>query len=163
MKLFVLRHGAAGQRNLQKFPNDAARPLTARGKRETRRTAQTLYAEKILFDEIVSSPLVRARQTAEIVAAQYRKEVKLTPHLAPEGDMRELLNFLHRSFKNAESILVVGHEPYLTTLIAVLISGNEGVNLRLKKGGLCKLSLGALRFGKCARLDWLLTPRQLGA
>ena len=163
MKLFILRHGAAGQRNLRKYPNDAARPLTSAGKRETLRIARRLFKDKVEFDQIISSPFIRARQTAEIVAKVYTRDVRFTPHLTPDGLMPELIKYVNRTCKDADSVVLVGHEPYLSTLISVLISGKEGANIRLKKGGMLKMDVGSLRFGRCARLDWLLTPRQLGA
>ena len=161
MKLFLLRHGAAGQRNMRKYPNDAARPLTGEGKRETLRTAHSLRRQEFDFDEIISSPLTRARQTAEIVAKVYRKEVKLTPYLGPGVKLRDVIHYLARACAKASSVMLVGHEPDMSSMISVLISGHEGANIRLKKGGLCKLDVESLRFGKCAELDWLLTPRQL--
>ena len=163
MKLFLLRHGEAGQRNLRKYPNDAARPLTREGKRETLRGARRLHKKGVKIDEIISSPLTRARQTAEIVAKIYKKDVKFTAHLAPDGKVRELINYLVRTFPKASSLMLVGHEPYMTQIISFLIAGNDSVDIRLKKGGLCKLEVESLRLGKCARLDWLLTPRQVGA
>ena len=161
MKLFLLRHGAAGQRNMRKYPNDDARPLTGEGKRETLLTARSLRRQKFEFDEIISSPLTRARQTAEIVAKVYKKEVKLTPYLAPGTKVRDLMQYLARTCAKASSVMLVGHEPDMSTTISVLISGHEGANIRLKKGGLCKLDVESLRAGKCAELDWLLTSRQI--
>jgi len=57
--------------------------------------------------------------------------------------------------------LLVGHEPYLSELISVLIAGDAGAGIMLKKGGLCRLSATSLRFSRCATLEWLLTPAQL--
>ena len=60
-----------------------------------------------------------------------------------------------------ESVLLVGHEPYLSGLISLLVSGKETFTVTMKKGGLCKLSTDSLHHGRCAALDWLLTPRQM--
>src|SRR6185436_8015161 len=125
MKLFFLRHGVAGQRNLRKYPNDAARPLTSAGKREILRIARRLLKDKIEFDQIISSPFVRARQTAEIVAKVYTKDVRFTEYLTPEGAMPELIKYIRRTCKDADSVVLVGHEPHMTTLLSVLISGKE--------------------------------------
>lgn len=159
MKLFLLRHATAAQRNLRTYPNDDARPLISAGKREALRAARMLRAKKVTFDHIISSPLTRARQTAEIVAKVHKSEVKFTAHFAPEGNMRDLIKHLRHTCAREATVLLVGHEPYMTQLISLLISGKEGVNIRLKKGGLCKLTADSLRFGRCGRLDWLLTPR----
>ncbi len=57
--------------------------------------------------------------------------------------------------------MLVGHEPYLSTLISLLLSGDGGLQVEMKKGGLCKLSVESLKHGRCAKLEWLLTPRQM--
>jgi phosphohistidine phosphatase len=56
---------------------------------------------------------------------------------------------------------LVGHEPYLSQLISLLVSGREDIGIDFKKGGLCKLEAEKLRYGKCAQLIWLLTPKQM--
>jgi phosphohistidine phosphatase len=59
--------------------------------------------------------------------------------------------------------MLVGHEPYLSGLISLLVSGDSDCRIVMKKGGLCKLSVGTLKHGRCAALEWLLTPKQLAA
>jgi phosphohistidine phosphatase len=61
----------------------------------------------------------------------------------------------------ADDLLLVGHEPFLSRLIALLTSGNSDASVLLKKGGFCKLSTQDLKHGKCATLEWLLTPKQM--
>ncbi|HEV8293683.1 MAG TPA: phosphohistidine phosphatase SixA [Tepidisphaeraceae bacterium] len=161
MKLFLLRHGLAGERDPSRYPTDAVRPLTTDGKHEILRIAKRLRREKIRFDLIISSPYTRARQTAEIVARIYKMKVKLTDHLTPEGKMRDLIQYLGALKGAPEAILLVGHEPYLTQLISILLSGKDNLDIRLKKAGLCRLTIGFFLYGRCARLDWLLTPEQL--
>ena len=58
-------------------------------------------------------------------------------------------------------LLLVGHEPYLSSLVGILIGGQKTVGIRLKKGGLCRLDTGKLILGRCAELEWLLTPQHL--
>jgi phosphohistidine phosphatase SixA len=60
-----------------------------------------------------------------------------------------------------QDIMLVGHEPYLSRLLSMLLTGNPNLSVVMKKGGLCTLDLETLRFGRCARLNYLLTPRQL--
>ena len=117
------------------------------------------------FDVWLSSPFVRARQTAEIVATAYRarNQPELVPDLAPDGSPRRLIRRLKGKHAAVENILLVGHEPYLGDLAGFLVSGQAGLPLALKKGGLCLLSAEALAEGPCATLEWLLTPRQLMA
>jgi phosphohistidine phosphatase len=115
----------------------------------------------LAFDSILTSPYVRARQTAEIVAKTFQaeKRLKISEHLACEGSPKKLIQEL-KTLK-AQDLLIVGHEPYLSGLISLLISGRSDLDINLKKAGLCRLSIDSLKYGRCARLDWLLTPNQL--
>jgi phosphohistidine phosphatase len=71
------------------------------------------------------------------------------------------VEFLDRLQPTPESVLLVGHEPFLSGLISLLATGHEGFCVVMKKGGLCKLTIEALRHGRCATLEWLLTPKQM--
>jgi phosphohistidine phosphatase len=106
---------------------------------------------------------VRARQTAELVAdiLRLRNKVQLCEHLAPEGNPRDLIAYLTRLDPMPDSVLLVGHEPYLSGLISLLVCGSTRLALNLKKAGLCKLTLTGLKAGRCATLEWLLTPKQM--
>lgn len=161
MDICILRHGIAAERDHRKFPDDGLRPLTPEGKRKLRKIASFLKGRGYGFDLVLSSPLVRARQTAEITAAVMGLEDCLgeTPHLAPSGDPRELVSEI--SEQGAERVLLVGHEPYLSGLISMLVSGRQGSGINLKKGGFCHLSADKLGYGPCAVLESLLTPRQM--
>ncbi len=118
---------------------------------------------KLNFNLILSSPFARARQTAEIVADKLdlKKKLKFSDELQPSGNAKKLFRQLADLKPAPESILLVGHEPYLSRLISLLISGDENVAADFKKGGLCKLEVKKLRTGKCATLAWLLTPKQM--
>ena len=70
----------------------------------------------------------------------------------------ELLNHLQPT---PESVLLVGHEPYLSGLISLLVSGEGTLSVVMKKAGLCKLTTESLKHGRCASLEWLLTPKQM--
>jgi phosphohistidine phosphatase len=100
-------------------------------------------------------------RTAEIVARVFDAEKKLTvcETLAVGGDPQELVQQLQERHRSAVEVMLVGHEPYLSELISVLLTGHTDLPLNLKKGGLCKLSLTRLRYGKCATLEWLVAPR----
>jgi phosphohistidine phosphatase len=164
MKLYLLRHGVAADRDPRRYPNDHARPLTSEGKEKMRLIARALAAMRVACDALVTSPLPRAVQTAEIVAPALGLNQRLTlaEELAPEGDPEALIERLAREYGTAASIVLVGHEPYLSQLIWVLLTGQEqGVGLALKKGGLCRLDIEALRYGQCAVLESLLTPKQM--
>jgi phosphohistidine phosphatase len=119
---------------------------------------------ELSFDLLLSSPFVRARQTAEIVASELKlkKRVEFFDGLVPGGNPKALIHALNELKPAPENILLVGHEPYLSQLISLLASGHaDAAAVEMKKGGLCKLEVGELRLGQCARLAWLLTPSQM--
>jgi phosphohistidine phosphatase len=163
MNLYLLRHGIAVDPSAPDFAKDAERPLTPKGRRRLRQIAGAMGALKISFDAILSSPYVRARQTAEIVANELkqRKKLKFTDELTPGGNPKSLIQRLNELKPRPENILLVGHEPYLSKLIALLTAGNTSMEIDLKKGGLCKLETESLRYTRCATLAWLLAPRHL--
>ncbi len=166
MNLFILRHGIAsdpGEDGLPKNLKDAERPLSAKGKQKLWEIAEALRTMELKFNVVVSSPLLRARQTAQIVAEalELRRKLTLTDHLAPEGSPRQLLAQLQQLGPRAKNILLVGHEPYLSKLISLLIAGNDSVAVDLRKGSLAKLEVNHLGYTRCATLAWLLTPKQL--
>ena len=161
MNLYILRHAKAGERS-PRFPDDSKRPLTRDGEKEMFCVARGMREMDLNFDLILSSPFVRARRTAEIVAEVFQSnELKLSNNLASGGDSRKLIDELNDNHSSLESILLSGHEPDLSKLISRLTAGDEKLSLHFKKAGLCKLTVEELRFGHCATLEWLLTPRQL--
>jgi phosphohistidine phosphatase len=163
MNLYLLRHGIAVDPSVPDFAKDAERPLTPKGKRRLRQIAEAMGALKISFDLILSSPYVRAKQTAEIVAKvlKRRKKLKFTDELMPGGNPKSLIQQLNDLHPKPKSILLVGHEPYLSKLIALLTAGNTNMEIDLKKGSLCKLETDSLRYASCATLVCLLAPRHL--
>lgn len=163
MNLYILRHGIAVESGTPGYEKDSERPLTPEGKRKLARIAGAMQEMDLTFDLIFSSPYVRARQTAEIVARCFRagKKLAFSNELTPGGEPRALVEELRRREPEPRDVLLVGHEPYLSGLIAMLVAGNPGLSVTLKKGGLCKLSTESLRCGRCASLEWLLTPKQM--
>jgi len=163
MKLFLLRHGIAVERGDLDFANDAERPLTPKGKRQLRQAAAALRALELRFDAILSSPLVRARQTAEIVAAELKSKRRpaFADELKPGGSAKKLVQKIAALESPPENLLLVGHEPDFSEFISRLVTGKTGAGFALKKGGLAKLEIEKLRVGKCATLAWLLTPTQM--
>jgi phosphohistidine phosphatase len=165
MKLYILRHGEAVEHGDSRYPNDADRPLTARGLQRTKALAHALRQRDITFDVLFSSPLARARETAEMVERGLRLHSRLefTVHLAPSGDYGKLVAQLTELRPTPKSLLLVGHEPHLSGLISLLCTGGQGLSLTLKKGGLCRLEVEHLRAGRCASLEWLVTSRWAGS
>jgi phosphohistidine phosphatase len=160
MNLFLLRHGLAVEPGTAGFENDTSRPLTPKGKRQLVKVAKAMRVMELGFDVIWSSPLVRARQTAEIVAKKLKakKRLELVDELSPGGDAVKLIKKLRTLKPAPENILLVGHEPDLSELISLLVTGKSGAGFALKKAGLAKLEIEHLHAGRCATLAWLLTP-----
>jgi len=164
MNIYILRHGVAVEPGTPGFENDSERPLIPKGERRLRSAAAAMEKLELSFDLILSSPFLRARQTAEIVAGELKlkKQLKLSDELAPGGSFKALIQKLNELKPPPENILLVGHEPYLSRLISLLVSGDaDAAAIEMKKGGLCKLETAELRPGQCARLAWLLTPGQM--
>ena len=161
MNLFLLRHAPAAERGTAGFADDSARPLTPAGRRELKTIPATLKKMDLDFDLILSSPFLRAKQTAEIVAAELKlkKRLKFTSALEPEGDQKKLIAELTRLKPPPENLLLVGHEPDLSRLISRLVTGRPDAGFALKKSGLAKLEIEKLHLGQCATLAWLLTPK----
>jgi phosphohistidine phosphatase len=163
MNIFILRHGIAVERGTPGYKRDAERPLTAKGERRLWLAGEAMEALELSFDVILSSPYVRARQTTEIVADALgaKKKCKVAPDLTPDGSFKKLVEFINALRPKPENVLLVGHEPHLSGLIAFLTTGREMPAVVLRKGGLARLSAESLQPGRCAVLEWLLTPKQM--
>ena len=161
MELYILRHAIAEERSSATRGGDSLRRLTVEGAGKMRRGARGMKAMGLSFDLILSSPYLRAKQTAEIVANVFglEKKLALSATLTADGNPKDLVDELKRSHSKRKSILLVGHEPYLGRLISLLISGSASLPITLRKGGLCKLVVEGMRYGRCAEMEWLLTPR----
>lgn len=164
MKLYILRHGEAAEHGDKRYKTDEERPLTRKGLKRTRELADGLREMGISFGVILSSPLVRARETAEIVARRLklRKQLRLTPRLSPSGSYVDLMAEIRNARPRSEAILIVGHEPHLSGLISLLCTGSRSLGLTLKKGGLARLEVSSPKASRCASLEWLLTSRHFG-
>ncbi len=163
MDLYVLRHGLAGDRGSAEYTNDDERPLTPKGVRRMARQVRGLRSLGLSVDVIVSSPLVRAAQTAEIVheGLQMTGRLVTSDALAPNGSPSRLVSQLATGYSSTGGVMIVGHEPYLSGLISILTTGNAEPVIRLRKGALCKLRLPAPRYGRCGWVEWSMTPKQM--
>jgi phosphohistidine phosphatase len=163
MELYLLRHAIAVDRGTHGFADDSKRPLTEEGARKMRKIAKGIRALDLSLDAILSSPFTRARQTAEIVAdiLEVKDKLDFTSALSTSGDHRALVEMINDRHESGSSVMLVGHEPSMSSFISLLVSGTDDLSITMKKGGLCKLDVAALRYGRCATLEWLLAPRQL--
>ena len=164
MRLLVIRHGIAGEREAwaARGKPDAERPLTGEGRQKMRRGARGLRLLVPEIDVLASSPLVRATQTAEIVSAAYRGSlpIETVEELSPERRPDELLGWL-RSQQAGATVAVVGHEPHLGFLVGWLLTGRNDSFVDFKKGGAVLLDFDDPPVGGNAVLTWALTPRHL--
>ncbi len=164
MNLYLLRHGIAVARDEPGNETDGERPLTVKGVKRMRKAARGLRRAGISFDAILTSPLLRARQTAEIVAQALglENQIEEISGLAPESSVDHLIFGLTR-FQNREHLLLVGHEPLLSDTWSFLLAGKNGVDLifDLKKGGICRIEIDNLPPSKPGTLHWFLAPKQL--
>jgi phosphohistidine phosphatase len=164
MNLYIIRHANAVEAGDPQFERDSLRPLSRKGREKMKKIAQALWELEIQPELILSSPAVRSMETAKILAKRLdvkKGRVVATEHLEAGGSADHLIAELLEKYHEIETIALVGHEPYLGSLISVLVSGGEEMTIRLKKGGVCSLSIESLCYGRCAQLDWLLSPAQL--
>ncbi|MFL5385916.1 MAG: phosphohistidine phosphatase SixA [Longimicrobiaceae bacterium] len=165
MRLLVIRHGLAGDRDEFAFTGrpDAERPLTKEGRARMKRAASGL---RLIVEElslVATSPLVRSLQTAEIVAEAFGlTETRTVEELAPERSPDDLLPWL-RTQEADTTVAVVGHNPHLGFLVGWLLTGRHENFVELKKG-----AAAMLHFEDpdppapgCATLLWSLAPSHL--
>jgi phosphohistidine phosphatase len=160
IELYMVRHGLAGERGA--YPNDDERPLTEEGIRKTRRVAKRLHELNIRFDLILTSPLARARQTAEILQTyKLSPQLEMAESLAPAGDLSVWLSWLQQWRQGGGNCLaIVGHEPDLGEWAERLIWGSVRQHLIVKKAGIIGLLLPETDspIGR-SQLFWLTPPR----
>jgi phosphohistidine phosphatase len=161
LQLYLIRHGIAAERG-DEYPDDSKRPLTGRGIARLRREVRGLEALGITFAEIVSSPLTRTRQTADLIAGSMKSKpsVVTSDALAPAGTPGAVMQEIARHARKG-SLALVGHEPNLGELAARLIGAR--VRLEFKKGGICRIDFETLPPKGTGHLRWFLTPRMLRA
>lgn len=163
MQLYIIRHGIAAEKT--EYKNDEERPLIDKGRQKTEKVAQRLLEIGIHFDLMLTSPLVRAKQTAEILQKNgLSDELQEFSALAPDGNIQEWVNWwLESSYNLEESCLaLVGHEPDLGHWAETLIWGQPHDKLVLKKSGVIGLELpvGSDPIGK-SNLFLLTSPKWL--
>ena len=162
MKLYFVRHSNAVEPGTPEYDDDSLRPLTEKGRDKMKEIASALKNLEVKPDLIVSSPFVRARQTAEILVKvlKYKQDLMFSEALIPMGSADDIIGEINEKY-NVDELMLVGHEPCLGGLIGTLIAGNPDLAIDLKKGGVCCLSSNDLRTDRKAVLEWHLTPKIL--
>jgi len=159
MNLYIIRHAIAVDEGNSHYESDSQRPLTDKGRKKMRQIAKSLRNLGVEFDVILSSPYVRARETAEILADVFKmkKKIAFSDNLIPMGNPELLITEVNEKY-SVDSIALVGHEPHLSGLVGLLGAENAKIDVTLKKGGVCYLSADDLHHEHRATLEWLLTP-----
>ena len=163
MELLIVRHAIASERDAQRWPDDTQRPLSARGVRRARQAARGVRKLVQRPARVLSSPLLRARQTAAILTeCAGWPRASISPLLGPEATAAAVLALLARSQETC--IAVVGHQPALGRLLGCCLTGNGARGaFELRKMGIAVVGFdGAPRPGHGA-LRWLVPPRMLRA
>ncbi|HTL70672.1 MAG TPA: phosphohistidine phosphatase SixA [Candidatus Eisenbacteria bacterium] len=163
MELYFLRHAIAVDPVEYPPGRDSDRPLTPEGVKKMTRAAEGMQKLGLSFDDVLSSPYVRARHTAEIAAkgVGHKEKIRFTDAMTPGGSLKELLRAL-KEYEDSSKLLLVGHQPSIGEFVSELVTGQKGLSLDFKKGALCLVELdpGDSPHG---RLKWFLTSRQLRA
>lgn len=162
MELYILRHGEAGKR-IPSGSKDSERQLTVAGQAEVAEIAKALDRLGVRLDFVATSPLKRARQTAEAVVKVLKVKkgsMEEWNELKPEGRRADLYRKLSQ-FKPESSILVVGHEPYLSMMASEIVFDGGNGRIVLKKAGLIKITVTGFQPKARGELRWLLTPKHL--
>jgi len=159
--LFLIRHAIACEPG-PKYPDDNLRPLTKRGRQKMRDAAKGFARIAPRIDVVVTSPLVRAKQTADIVFAELdpAPERDVLNELAPDTSPGDLAEALGR-YKEKGTIALVGHEPVLGFFAAWLLGAQQPIPF--KKGGIACIEVVEFPPGRTSTLQWIATPRMLRA
>jgi phosphohistidine phosphatase len=160
MELLVIRHGLAGTREdfARTGESDDRRPLTEKGGKQIRRVGRGLRRIVRTVDVLASSPLLRARQTAEILSAAYAQRVIETDALRPKASYASFARWVKEAAKG-DVVAIVGHEPHLSGLVAALTGESGDAKIALEKGGACLVHFDRLPQRGAGTLIWLLSPR----
>ena len=158
-ELYVIRHDIAEKRG-EAWPDDAKRPLTEEGMQRMRRASRSLAGIGVCIDVVLTSPLVRTRQTADIFAAAF------SPHpavvnldaLAPDGSPVAVIAELEK-YSKKKHIALVGHEPGVGDLGAKLAGMRR--EMEFKKGAICRIDVESLPPKGPGALRWFLPPKLL--
>lgn len=160
MELYLIRHGIAQERTSD--IEDEKRSLTEAGHQKTEQVAKQLRKFGLRFDVILTSPLVRSRQTAEILqAAGLSHKIEESSYLAPNGDIYDWLKFIEQWQPQPETIAIVGHQPDLGQWAEILIWGETRSQLILKKAGVIGLTMPQNSPMGYSSLFWLTPPKFL--
>src|SRR5262245_7599129 len=155
-EIYLIRHGVAEDRG-EAWPDDNKRPLTQEGMKRLRKSIRGLAHNGVTFDVVLTSPLARAKQTAEIVVSEMdpRPHVVVTDSLSPDSSSQAVLAELEKHARRSK-IALVGHEPGIGELAARLVGSRHPIDF--KKGAVCRIDVKVLPIAGPGMLRWFLTP-----
>lgn len=161
IELYIIRHGFAGK-SLDDEKLDEKRPLKKKGKEMMKDIAKGLKELNVSFDAVLTSPLLRSKESAEIVNSYCcdTKESTVTNLLRPGASFNNLIKLLN-TLKDSKKIALVGHEPFLSEFASYCLSKNKSSFMNLKKGGVLMLEIDkVIKPGRCT-LAWLMEPKHI--
>jgi len=162
MILYIVRHAWADHHGAAEWADDDQRPLTAEGRERFARVAKTLVARGVSPSIVATSPLVRCRQTAELLAAAVGSEPPVVEldALRPHGELATLVAWTAEQAKAHDQIAWVGHAPDVGRMVAALIG--QGAWIRLSKGAAAAIEFDEEPAPGSGELQWLVTAKMLG-
>ena len=163
MELYFLRHAIAAEPGTVHVAHDSERPLTAEGIEIMQKAADGMRRMGLNVDHVVSSPYLRASETAQIVVEKiaFKGKVVFSDALTPDAKFKDFFKLL-KEFKPNEKVLFVGHMPSVGEYVSTLVFGRGTPAMDYKKGGLCRVDVPeVLTTGVLGQLEWFLTPKQL--
>lgn len=161
MEVFLVRHAIAHERNRARWPDDTRRPLTAAGREKFRKAARGLVKCLPETAALLTSPYVRARETAALLAAAWRgTEPVECAELAADRPVSDAFELLRT--RKDKAVVLVGHEPWLSAFLSAALAGNDArTRIEFKKGGAACIEFAARIEPGRAALRWMLPPRML--
>ena len=162
IELYLVRHAVAAERG-PKYPDDRLRPLTPAGAKQFAKSVAGLSEMDVVIDFVLTSPLVRARETATLLAAGLKPKPALVEieALSPGGRHQAVIEAVKSHAKRHRRLALVGHEPDLGELAARLLGARGSVEF--KKGAVCLIQVDGATPGGPGTLRWMLTPKALRA
>jgi len=158
-EIYLIRHGIAAERG-EEYPDDSKRPLTSRGIARLKKEAKALDKLEVVFDQIIASPLLRTRQTADVLSESMKSKppVATADALAPAGTPAAVIQELGKHMRKGR-LALVGHEPNLGELAGRLIGARAPIEF--KKGAVCRIDFEVLPPKGMGQLRWFITPGML--
>lgn len=162
MRLILIRHAKAEERDASRYPDDAFRPLSDIGRREQATLAQALKRMGVTFDHLAASPRVRARQTAEILAREmsWEKPLDISDALGEAFTVKQVIKWL-QGYPDDATVACVGHEPDLSEFASAMLSSDDSLWIDFKKSGVLAMEFHGYPAPDKGVLLYFLRPKEI--